>query len=227
MESSIRALQSQLDKSNRKASTAETILKNITQERDSAISQLGVAYFTIEQLKVENEGLKTENKELKTRLAQLSKDHENETQKWTTKEEALRRKLDRRTEAVQSMIEETEVQPSKLHDKNAPKARHTDVTGRDVEASTHKDANTMFDLRPSRKNVNEISKAGQRTVQIDDSQDSEDSVYEAPNAKGKGKARSSRTAENIHDHETSQNLTYLSFLEVKTSLVHSLQSLTS
>lgn len=220
MESSVRAFQSQLDSSNRRTSTAETILKNITQERDSAISQLGVAYFTIEQLKVENEGLKGENDELKTRLAQLSNDHENETQRWTAKEGALRRKLDRKKEAVQSMIGETGVQPSKLQDKNFPKARHTDGAGRNVESSTHKDANTMFD-------VDELSKGGQRTVQIDDFQDSEDSVYEAPNGKGKGKARSSRSAENTHDHDTSQNLTYLSFIEVKTPLVYYLQPLTS
>ena len=220
MESSVRALQSQLDNSNRETSTAETILKNITQERDSAISQLGVAYFTIEQLKVENEDLKSENDELKTRLAKLSNDHENETQRWTAKEGALPRKFDRKTEAVQSVIGETGVQPSKLQDKELPKARHTDAAGQNVESSTHKDANTMVD-------VDELSKGGQRTFQIDDFQDSEDFVYEAPKGKGKGKARSSRSTENIHDHETSQNLTYLSFLEVKIPLVYYVQQLTS
>lgn len=227
MESSVRALQSQLDNSNRKASTAETILKNITQERDSAISQLGVAYFTIEQLKAENEGLKGENNELKSRLAQSSNGHEKETKKWTAKEEALRRKLDRRTEAVQSAIEETGVQRPELEDKTVHKARHAEGTERNIESSSHKDVNTMFDLRLSRKDVGELSKGGQRTVLIDDSQDTEDSEYEAPNGKGKGQARSSRSAKNAHDDEASQNLTYLSFLEVKSPLLLSLQSLTS
>ncbi|CAF9910390.1 MAG: hypothetical protein ALECFALPRED_006584 [Alectoria fallacina] len=213
LESSVRALQSQLDNSNRKASTAETILKNITQERDSAISQLGVAYFTIEQLKAENEGLKGENNELKSRLAQSSNGHEKETKKWTAKEEALRRKLDRRTEAVQSAIEETGVQRPELEDKTVHKARHAEGTERNIESSSHKDVNTMFDLRLSRKDVGELSKGGQRTVLIDDSQDTEDSEYEAPNGKGKGQARSSRSAKNAHDDEASQNLTYLSFLE--------------
>lgn len=226
LEFSVRTLQSQLDNSNRKTSTAETILKNITQERDSAVSQLGVAYFTIEQLKVENEGLKGENTELKTRLGQLSDDHEYETQKWTAKEEALRRKLDRRTEAVQSMIEESGGQPSELQDKDVPKGRHKEGTERTVGSTAPKDANTMFDLLPSRKNREEFSKGGRRTVQIDDSQDSEDSVYEVSKAKGKDKAQSPRSARNVQGDETSQNLTYLSFLEVRNPFMLSLQPLT-
>lgn len=206
LETSVRALQTQLDSSNRKTSTAEIILKNITQERDSAISQLGVAYFTIEQLKVENESLKGENNELKTRLGQLGSDHENETQKWIAKEEALQRKIGRRTEAVRSMIEEGGVQTSEPQDKKVAKSHHNG-------SSTHKEANTMFDLHPTGKDIDEPSKGGQRTVQIDESEDSEDSVYEAPKAKGKGKAQSSRSTKNAQGDEISQNLTYLSFLE--------------
>ena len=225
MESSVRALESQLDNSNRKTSTAETILKTITQERDSAVSQLGVAYFTIEQLKVENEGLKGENNELKAHLGQLSDDHDNETHKWKAKEEALLRKLDRRTEAVESMIDETGAQPE-LQDKNIPKDRHTDGTERNVESSTHKTVNTMFDLLPIRKDIVRPSKGGQRPVQIDDSQDSEGSMYEATKAKGKGKPLSTRCAKDGLGNETSQNLTYLSFLEVQCPLKLSLQPLT-
>ncbi len=211
-----------MDNSNRKVSTAETILKNITQERDSAVSQLGVAYFTIEQLKVENEGLKEENDKLKTRLGQLTSDYENETQKWTTKEEALRRKLDRRTDRVRSMIEESGVQHPKLQDKTVSKAFHTESIDPNIEYPTRKDANTIFDLHPGRKDMGEASKSGQRTVQIEDSQDSEDSMYEAPKAKEIGKFQSPRRAKVIQAtqaDETSQNLTYLSFLEVKLLLL--------
>ena len=68
-----------MDATTRKAATAETILKNITQERDSAVSQLGVAYFTIEQLKGDNEALREENNDLKTRIGQLTVNHESET----------------------------------------------------------------------------------------------------------------------------------------------------
>ena len=211
----MRALQGQLDNSNRKTSTTETILKNITQERDSAISQLGVAYFTIEQLKVEVEGLRGENDELKTRLAQLSNDHKNESQPSAAKDEVSRQQLDRRTEADQSIVEETGVEPPGLPERNVPKIRHSESTGRGMESSTHRDADTMFDLHQSRKDVDECSKGGQRTVQMDDSQDSDDSVSEATRAKGqgKGKAQSSRNAKTVQE-EPSQNLTYLSFLEV-------------
>ena len=69
-----------MDATTRKATTAETILKTITQERDSAVSQLGVAYFTIEQLKGDNEVLREENNDLKTRIGQLTVNHEGETQ---------------------------------------------------------------------------------------------------------------------------------------------------
>lgn len=196
----------------------------MAQERDSAVSQLGIAYFTIEQLKVENEGLKDENAELKTRLGQLSDVHETQTHKWTAREEALRRKVDRRTEAVQGTIEESGVQPSRLQDENHSRGRHTESAGMNVDSTAHKDANTMFDLLPGRKKGEEPSQPGRRTVQIDDSQDSEDSVYEVP--KGKGKARSPRSVKNARGDESSQNLTYLSFLEVKISFKLSFQPLT-
>ena len=221
----MRALQGQLDSSNRKTSTTETILKNMTQERDSAISQLGVAYFTIEQLKAEVEGLRGENDELKTRLAQLSNDHKHESQPSAAKDEASRQQLDRRTEADQSIVKETGVEHPKLPERNVPNIRHTESTGRGMDSSTHRDADTMFDLHQSRKDVNECFKGGQQTVQMDDSQDSDESVSEATRAKGKGKAQSPRNAKNIQE-EPSQNLTYLSFLEVISFFMLSLQRLT-
>ena len=223
LESSVRTLQSQLDKSNRKVSTAETILRNITQERDSAVSQLGVAYFTIEQLKVENEDLKEKNNKLKTRIGQLKGDYEDETQKWTAKEEARREKLDRRTEAVRSMIGESGVQPPELQDESGPKIAHTETPKRKVGSSTHKEANTMFDLS-GRRNVDEASKSGPRNVMIDDSQESEDSVDEVHKSNGIGKVRSPRKAKKAQADETSQDLTYLSFLEVKSLSTLALQA---
>ena len=212
-----------MDNSNRKISTIETILKNITQERDSAVSQLGIAYFTIEQLKVENEGLKTENDKLKNRLDQLGTDHENETKQWAIKEEALRRKVDRKLEAERSMIGNA-VQHPQLQDQTAPKARHSEGIESDLRSSSNKHSSkTIFDLHGSGKPMNELSTGAHRTVQIDDSQDSEDSVNEAPKGKGKGKGRghapSTRSVKNVQADETSQNLTFLSFLEVKDPLM--------
>ena len=220
MESSFRTLQSQLDNSNRKISTTDTILKNITQERDSAVSQLGIAYFTIEQLKVENESLKDENQNLKTRLGQLTTGDENETQQRPIKEEVLRRKLDRKAEAERS-ITGNGVQHLEVQDKSVSKTRHPEGIESNSKSSPHKSRNNMFDLLPSRKNIDEPSQGAQRTVQMDDSQDSEDSVYEAPEGKGKakGNVRSPRSVKNPQADETSQNLTYLSFLEVKCPLL--------
>lgn len=50
----------------------EVALKNLARERDSAISQLGVAYLSSQDLKSEIGELKTENIELKARLAKYS-----------------------------------------------------------------------------------------------------------------------------------------------------------
>ena len=115
------------------------------------------------------------------------------------------------------MVVESEAQSSKLQDRSITQARHHKGIEPNAESSTHihKDANNMFDLLPSRKDTNEQSKGGQRTVQIDDSQDSEDSLYEAPKANRIGKVRSTRSAKNVETDETSQNLTLLSFLEVR------------
>ena len=201
-------------------STTETILKTITQERDSAVSQLGIAYFTIEQLKAENETLKDENNELKTRLNQLTTGDENETHQWRIKEEALRRKLDRKAGAERSSAGHA-IQHLEVQDENVSKTRHPKGMESNSRISPHKNRNSMFNLLPSQKNIDEPSQGAQRTVQIDDSQDSEDSVYEAPERKGKanGDVRSPRSVKNTQANETSQNLTYLSFLEVKCPLL--------
>ena len=61
-----------MDASNRKFNTAETILRNITQERDSAVSQLSLAYITIEQLKAENEDLRAQALQIPMTKAQNS-----------------------------------------------------------------------------------------------------------------------------------------------------------
>lgn len=226
----MRALQIQVDASNRKASTAETILKNITEERDSAVSQLGVAYFTIEQLKIENEGLKEENNALEARFGQLANEREDETHKWTVKEGALRRKLERRTEAVKTMMEESGAQNTRPQDIGVPETRLHDQAGPSSqqrnhgEGYIHKNVGTMFDLRPRDEITKERSRSNAQHVQIDDSQDSEDSEYEPSKAHGKGKfpvnAASSRRPAPNQREDPSQDLTYLSFLDVSIYDVH-------
>ena len=111
------------------------------------------------------------------------------------------------------------VQHRELQDTTTVKARRPEGIESNSRSSPHKSRNTMFDLLPNRKNIDEPPQNAQRTVQIDDSQDSEDSVYEDLKGKGKGRdnVRSPRSVKNAQTDETSQNLTYLSFLEVKIS----------
>jgi hypothetical protein len=75
------ALQNQLDIADRKIQVQEAAVKRLNQERESAISQLGVAYLETRELKAENEDLRRENAELKSQLSQTSgkKSREQET----------------------------------------------------------------------------------------------------------------------------------------------------
>lgn len=66
------ALQNELDIADRKAQVQEAAVKRLNQDRESAISQLGVAYLETRELKVENDALRQENTELKTQLTRLS-----------------------------------------------------------------------------------------------------------------------------------------------------------
>lgn len=72
LESQVWNFEKQVEKLQRDAATAETTIKNIASERDTAISQLGVAYFTLEGLKTTNEVLSQENKDLKALVARLT-----------------------------------------------------------------------------------------------------------------------------------------------------------
>ena len=131
LQSSIHALQAQLDTSNRKTATTETILKNITEERDAAVSQLGVAWFTTEQLKGENESIRAENDDLKAQIAQLIADHENEIQKPTTREEAMCREL----EKIKIMMQEAGLEPSN-QDGEGLKEENKDLKSRLAQLTT-------------------------------------------------------------------------------------------
>ena len=128
LETTIKTLQEQIEAAGRKATVAANSIRTLTQERDSAVTQLGVAYMTTEQLKVDNESLRAENEALKeenlkldARIAQLTSGHEVKTQEWQKREEGLRRKIHRRDETLQNL---------RAIDENVDISRLVERTGR-------------------------------------------------------------------------------------------------
>lgn len=65
-------MQNQLDIADRKSQVQEAAVKRLNHERESAISQLGVAYLETRELKAENDQLREENANLKSQLARVS-----------------------------------------------------------------------------------------------------------------------------------------------------------
>lgn len=63
------ALQNDADAAERKVASYENNLRKLTRERDAAVSQLGVAYLSSQELKAENHSLKEENEKLTRQLA--------------------------------------------------------------------------------------------------------------------------------------------------------------
>lgn len=66
------ALQNRLDIADRKVQVHESALKSLAQERDSAVTQLGVAYLNTQDTKRENEALRQENTELRAQVNKLT-----------------------------------------------------------------------------------------------------------------------------------------------------------
>ena len=192
LESSVRTLQSQLDASNRKAITHETILRAITQERDSAASQLSVAFVTIEQLKTENQNLREENEVLRGPTRQLPMDRDITTKKSTVKGNTLGSKAARFNGFAQEPGRQAE-QP---------------------ELSRRNDEGTMFDLTPRLEATKDTFRKTKQQARTEAPNDSEDSVYEAPQNKGKGKLPSKAIVSHpAQNEESTRDLTYLSFLD--------------
>ena len=83
LQANVKALQDRLDRSERKVSVTEIAVKRITKERDELVTQIGVAYYNNEELKIENEGLKSseekllkENDELRDEVDGLRKENQ-------------------------------------------------------------------------------------------------------------------------------------------------------
>ncbi|KAL9127426.1 MAG: hypothetical protein Q9217_003695 [Psora testacea] len=202
-----------------KVSTAETMLQNITQERDSTVSQLGVAYITIEQLKNENESLKKENSHLKGLVSQLTNAHESEKQQWTAKENALQRKVERRTEAVMATRDITNNIASRSPRKKSSRTQfqdHSQASRTGLKPpSAGKDDEDLFDLTPRHQETTGKSTKDKVSPPIlDDEFVNEDSTCERP-CQGKvvEKQRAFRRPRDCETEDPSKDLTYLSFFD--------------
>ena len=204
LESSIRTLQSQLDASNRKATTTETILRSITQERDSAVSQLTVAYVTIKQLQAENENLREDNQVLRGQPQHISEDTEGAARKYRQANGAGNGRS---------------IPPQALNQNSPNKStrfakRSSDRVG-SRQATNTKD-NDMFDLTPRpQATINNSGRVAQQSVQ-QEADESEASVYEHTYTRRKDNTATQPTSSRgngTRNAEPSQDLTYLSFLD--------------
>ena len=107
LEAAVRGLQDRADAADRKVSVAEFTIKNITQDRDSAVSQLGVAYYTTEDLKRENAALREENNELKSHITRLTANNDKKQLRPVANSIEVRKRADRKRDAVQNTNEVT------------------------------------------------------------------------------------------------------------------------
>lgn len=107
LEAAVRGLQDRADAADRKVSVSEITIKNITQDRDSAVSQLGVAYYTTEELKRENAALREENDELKSQITRLTTNNDKKQPKPIANSIEVRKRADRKRDTVQNTNEIT------------------------------------------------------------------------------------------------------------------------
>ena len=170
---------------------------------------------------MENESLKEENIQLKGRINQLRNAHDNETQQWATLENALQRKIERRTEAVKTLREQTGRSVSGSQENKASTAQvqdqtHTSRTSRNQHPAP-KDNDGLFDLTPKHHEMTGKSTQSRvsRIIPEDDG-DSDDTVEQRPTkVRLAEKQASFNRLEDGETGDASKDLTYLSFFDVR------------
>lgn len=217
-------MQTQLDASNRRASTAENIIGNITQERDSAVSQLGVAYVTIEQLKAENEAYRIDILNLNDRIKQMTGEQDNYPCEQTSKSEALKQKIAQRSQIVPAAQNQSNLTNSQPH---KGQSRTSNILDQSLPAATQgqiyrhpaSDYEELFDLTPRPHEV-------QKTTGTHTSRQSANELLAQPGNIASNlrvdsgqpfSKREQMTYDAVGDNtiDTSRNLTYLSFIDTK------------
>jgi hypothetical protein len=103
----LKSLQTRNSETERRATNQELRIKSITVERDQAVIQLAEAYNSNEQLQDENQRLYEEIDQLKQQMSEFLNETTENDRKWKEKEASLRRKLERREQAVTEIREVT------------------------------------------------------------------------------------------------------------------------
>ncbi|KAB2580799.1 hypothetical protein BFW01_g6911 [Lasiodiplodia theobromae] len=105
LKSQVDSLRNRLERAERKVSVNEIATKRITEERDNAVTQLGVAFFNSEEIKTERDellaeneslrgevdALQAENDELRDRLAQYEEQGQRPQKNSSRKDSAIRK----------------------------------------------------------------------------------------------------------------------------------------
>ena len=167
LETSSRSLQARLDRANRKVSLSETKLQKLSETQEAARQQQAVAYLTSEEVSHESQALREEIDHIKAQLTKVTRAHEKKLAKLTQQETELRRKIERRENAINEMsslakqIWDTRHAPANSNNSNKSEIAKDDSTNRGVVDATddHLKHNTR---RPSRTQA--IQKSSQSAV---------------------------------------------------------------
>lgn len=120
---------------NRAASESEIDLDKIIKDRDSVVSILGFAYFTMKQLQADNQTLRERNSRLERSVDELIASQDDTKMKMTAREEALDRESER-GERIEAKGKEVEKQLPDIRNEPPRKETAQESTSRHKRQAT-------------------------------------------------------------------------------------------
>ena len=241
LQKAVSTLQDRLNGTVQKLSTLEITIRNLTRERDSAVTQIGVAFCTTEDLKAEISSLRKRNEILERQLVQGAAEREGETQQRVNQEAVLRKNLTRNDEAINEIRQMTrEIRDMKKSEEGVVSISQRDQSKKtgDIKASvSRKDARKATSLKQG-VGSGRAGRVDARQAVAKDELDGtalksvqprkrtrmvviEETLHSDMGESDAASVRSNETDEDIHDEDAhsegskSEDLTYLSFLEVR------------